>query len=70
MTSQTKSDSTIQLANRETCSIVTTRKMLDLIEALTNAPIVSKFDNAEAFIAAYEEWRDQYKVPALRLAAL
>lgn len=37
----------------------------DLLEALRQAPIVSKFSTAEDFITAFEAWRDQYKLPAI-----
>ena len=38
----------------------------DLLEALIEAPIVSRFSKAEDFISAYEQWRDKYKTPALK----
>ena len=40
----------------------------DLLEALNKAPIVSKYSNAEEFITAYEKWRDEYKLPAIKKA--
>ena len=42
----------------------------EMLDALQNAPIVSKFNNAEAFIEAFEKWRDYYKTPALKKATL
>ena len=41
-----------------------------LFEALNNAPIVSQYSNAENFIAAFEKWRDKYKLPAIESAVV
>lgn len=34
-------------------------------KALRAAPIVSQFNSAEAFLQAFETWRDTHKLPAL-----
>lgn len=40
----------------------------DMLEALEKAPIVSKFNTAEAFIEAYNEWVTEYQIPAFKKA--
>lgn len=42
----------------------------ELLEALQDAPIVSKYNNAEEFIEAYEQWRDGKKMAAIKKATV
>lgn len=41
---------------------------LDMLYALDEAPILSKYNKAEDFIEAYEQWRDNFKIPASKAA--
>ena len=40
----------------------------EMLEALKEVPIVSKFKTAEDFIHAFHEWCDVYKLPAIAKA--
>lgn len=40
----------------------------DLLSALTEAPVLSQYNDAEKFIEAYEKWRDEIKLPAIKKA--
>jgi hypothetical protein len=40
----------------------------NMYDALMNAPILSKYNDAEKFIEAYEKWRDEIKLHAIKKA--